>query len=211
MSITKFTIAAMGVCGLLALLPGAVHADEDEETEDLPFEDLHVALVTGEGFQSAEAMMPLAFLTNRGAKVTVVGVEPGKVKAYDNDVHLLVHVAAREADADEFDALVLPGGHAPSVIRGNEAVVDFVRRMYEAGKPVAAICHGPQVLITAGVVADRTMTCYADVAEELTAAGATYEDKPVVRDGDMITSRLPKDIPQWLAAMETLFAEHHED
>ena len=175
--------------------------------DDLPFDGLRVAVLTGEGFQSEEAMMPIAFLVNRGAEVTVIGVERGKVRAYDKDLHLIVHKAIGQVAPDDFDALVIPGGKAPARIRKNKDVVDFARTVFESGKPVAAICHGPQVLVTAGVIEDRTMTCYADVAGELRKAGATYKDKPVIRDGNLVTSRLPKDIPEWLAAFEELLKE----
>lgn len=197
-------VAALGLAAVVA----DEHGKSTADTDGRALASLRVALVTGEGFQDAEAMMPLAYLTNRGAEVTVVGRRVGKVKAYNSSVGLIVHAAAGKVTADDFDALVLPGGKAPARIRKDKAVVGLVREMYESGKPVAAICHGPQVLVTAGVVEDRTMTCYAGVAEELHAAGATYKDKAVVRDGRLITSRLPKDIPEWLAAMERLFAEH---
>jgi protease I len=165
---------------------------------------MEIAMLTGEGFQSQEAMMPLAFLTNRGAHVTVIGTEIGKVKAYDNDVHLVIEKTADQADPDEYDALIIPGGHAPAKIRKNTHVVKFAETFYNSGKPVAAICHGPQVLITAGVVKDQDMTCYSGVKKELTKAGAKYHNKAVVRDDNLITSRLPKDIPGWLAATEKM-------
>jgi len=177
-----------------------------EETK-LPLEGLRVALITGDGFQSQEALMPLAFLENRGADVTVIGPKRGNVEAYDNDIRLVIHKSAKNLSADDFDALVLPGGKAPAKIRKNKDVVTLARDIFEAGKPVAAICHGPQVLATAGVIEGRTMTSYAGVADELRAGGATYKDEALVRDGQLITSRLPKDIPQWLAAMEELFTE----
>ncbi|MFP4053686.1 MAG: DJ-1/PfpI/YhbO family deglycase/protease [Phycisphaerae bacterium] len=173
-----------------------------------PLAGMKVAVLTGDDFQHEEALMPLAHLTNRGAEVTVIGPRTGKVKSYSADVSLLVEKAAAAADPADYDALVLPGGKAPAAIRKNQAVVDFARTMYKSGKPVAAICHGPQVLVTAGVVEDRQMTCYSGVSEELKEAGAVYYDRPVVRDQNLVTSRVPKDIPQWLDAMEEMFLEH---
>jgi protease I len=175
---------------------------------DKPLAGMKVAMLTGEDFQHEEAYMPLAYLTNRGAEVTVIGPETGKVSSYSADVSLLVEKSAADADPAHYDALVLPGGKAPAAIRKNEAVVSFARSMYQAGKPVAAICHGPQVLVTAGVVEDLKMTCYSGVSEELEEAGAVYYDRPVVRDQNLLTSRLPKDIPQWLEAMGEMFVEH---
>jgi protease I len=198
------TMMATGL--LVAVAAQAVANGGAGENEKLPLEGLRVALVTGEGFQDQETLMPLAFLQNRGAEVTVVGPETGQVKAYNSDVHLIIRAAAADVSAADFDALVLPGGKAPAKIRENEHVVNLARGIVEAGKPVAAICHGPQVLVTADVIKDRTMTAYADVADELRAAGANYRDQAMVQDQNLITSRIPKDIPVWLAAMEELFA-----
>jgi protease I len=178
-----------------------------QEAVEKPLEGMKIALLTGEGFQDAEAMMPLAFLTNRGATVTVIGTETGEVGSSNGDVTLLIEKAVADVSPGDFDALVLPGGQAPEKIRANEVAVGFVRDFYASGKPVAAICHGPQLLISAGVVEGVTMTCYADVAEELQDAGANYQDQPVVRDKNLITSRNPDDIPAWLSAMEELFVE----
>lgn len=185
----------------------AEHKGEDGKAGPLrkaaapPLKGMTVAMLTGEGFQSQEALMPLAYLTNRGAEVTVIGIEPGEVKAYNSDITLLIEKAVTDVKPGDFDAMVLPGGYAPSVIRKNEDIVAFARKFYTSGKPVAAICHGPQVLITADVVEGKTMTCYQDVTDELKAAGATFEDKPVVRDENLVTSRNPDDIPAWLGAI----------
>lgn len=187
-------------------LVGAAGA-EDPGALVKPLAGMRIAMLTGEGFQDAEAMMPLAFLTNRGATVTVIGAETGEVRAYSSEATLLIEKTVADVSPADFDALVLPGGMAPATIREHQGAVDFVREICEAGKPVAAICHGPQILISAGVVEDVKMTCYANVAEELKEAGANYEDKPVVRDGNLVTSRQPGDIPAWLDAMEDLFIE----
>ncbi|MFO7902013.1 MAG: type 1 glutamine amidotransferase domain-containing protein [Planctomycetota bacterium] len=173
----------------------------------LPLHGLRVAIVTGEGFQDQEALMPLAFLKNRGAEVTVVGPKLAKVKAYNSDIHLIIEEAVEDVSAADFDALVLPGGKAPAKIRQNKDIVSLVRKIFEAGKPVAAICHGPQVLVKAGVIDGRKMTCYAGMADELRAGGANYKDEAVVRDGNLVTSRVPTDIPAWLGTMEKLFAK----
>jgi protease I len=190
---------------LLAVSAPPVTAAESAEGK-LPLEGVRVALLTGEGFQDQEALMPLAFLKNHGAQVTVVGPQTGPVKAYNSDVHLIIHAAAADVASADFDALVLPGGKAPASIRKNQYVVRLAREMFEAGKPVAAICHGPQVLVGADVVEGRTMTAYSGVADELREAGATFTDQAVVQDENLITSRLPKDIPEWLLAIQEQFA-----
>lgn len=177
------------------------------EQPNLPLKGLRVAIVTGQGFQDQEALAPLAFLENRGAEVTVVGPKTGYVQAYNSDIRLIVQAEAADVSADDFDALVLPGGKAPARIRENADVVALVREIFQAGKPVAAICHGPQVLVTADVLEGRTMTAYSGVADELRSAGATYKDQAMIQDENLITSRLPKDIPEWLAAIEELFGK----
>ncbi len=174
---------------------------------ELPFKGLRVAVLTGEGFQDAEALMPIAFLTNRGAAVTVIGPQRGKVKAYNSDVQLLVHKSVTDVVAGDFDLLVLPGGKAPDKIRRSAEVVKFTRDFVQLGRPVAAICHGPQVLVTADVVQGRKMTCYPGMADELKGAGAIYEDQEVMRDGRLVTSRVPQDIPAWLSTIETVVQE----
>jgi protease I len=179
----------------------------DSEKAELPLKGVRVAVLTGEGFQDAEALMPMAFLANRGAKVTVIGPQRGKVKAYNSDIHLMIHKAVADVAVQDFDLLVLPGGTAPDRIRGSEDVLKFTREFFKSGRPVAAICHGPQVLVTAGVVEGRKMTCYPGMAEELKEAAADYQDKEVVRDGRLVTSRVPQDIPAWLSAIESMMAE----
>jgi protease I len=110
-------------------------------------------------------------------------------------------IAAGAARSAEFDALVIPGGHAPDRMRMRHAMVDLTRAMSADGKPVAAICHGPQLLISAGVLRGRTVTCWPSIAIDVTNAGGLYVDRPVVRDGNLITSRKPADVPQFTAAL----------
>jgi PfpI family intracellular protease len=100
-----------------------------------------------------------------------------------------------------FDLLVLPGGKAPEIIRKNEKVLEIVRQFNNMGKPIAAICHGPQILISAGIIEGRLATSYSQVAKELKNAGATYLDEPVVVDKNLITSRKPADLPQFVQAI----------
>jgi protease I len=99
---------------------------------------------------------------------------------------------------EDYDILVLPGGKAPEAVRKEPAAMEICRDFFRKGKPVAAICHGPQTLITAGLLKGRHATCYRTVADELKAAGAIYEDKEVVVDGDLVTSRQPSDIPAFM-------------
>jgi protease I len=182
----------------------------EREDEMMPFKGTKVAVLTGEGFQDAEAMMPMAYLANRGAEITVIGTETGLVKAYNSDIEICIQKAVGDVSAGDFDVLVLPGGKAPDEIRKDEAVLEFTREFWKLGRPVAAICHGPQVLVTAGVIEGKEMTAVSGIADELREAGAEYKDEPVVRDGHLITSRVPKDIPVWLSTIEKVMKEKAE-
>ncbi len=197
--------------GFLAIRASADEAQAVDQqatkTHDLPFRKLRVAVLTGEGFQDAETLMPMAYLANRGAKVTVIGLKPEKVKAYNSDIQLYIHKSVADVAAKDFDILILPGGKAPAAIRQDDRVLKLTREFFELGKPIAAICHGPQVLVTAGLVKDRKMTCYSGMADELRNAGAKYQDEAVVHDGQLITSRTPPDIPAWLSAIEKSLQE----
>lgn len=160
-----------------------------------------VAVLVAEGFHDGEAYMPIGYLVNRGVKVCVIGPEVGEVKAYNSDFTIKIQKAVKDVSVDYYDALILPGGQGPAKLREIEAVVDFVREFYETGKPTAAICHGPQVLITAGVMKGKVSTAFWDVQSELEEAGAIYKDEPLVIDGNLITSRVPKDLHDFSRAI----------
>lgn len=166
-----------------------------------------VAILVGEGFHDGETFMPMAFLANRGANVAVIGIERGIIEAYNSDMTIRVERSIANLSPRQFDALILPGGRGPSVLRENDDVVEFAREFFESGRLVAAICHGPQVLVTAGVLEGKHATCIADVSSELEEAGAKYDDKPVIRDGNLITSRIPDDIPAFIKKIEEVMIE----
>lgn len=169
---------------------------------------MRVAILTGEGLHDGETLMPMAYLQNRGARVTVIGLERGLVKAYNSDIRVRIERSIGEVSPDDFDALVLPGGRAPSALREHSEVVNFARDFFNTGKPVAAICHGPQILATAGVLEGRNATCIESISDEIREAGARYQDRPVVRDRNLVTSRIPDDIPVFLAMTEATMIEH---
>ena len=181
--------------GIFFMFPGCgpqeTTEENAEEEENLP----EIAVLTGEGFQDAEAYMPIGYFTNQGAKITVIGMETGTVGAYNSDFTIKIQKTVDEVSPGQFDALILPGGHAPESLREDEEVVAFAREFFNSGKPTAAICHGPQVLVTAGVLEDRTSSGVGSIQEEIEEAGGTYEDKEVVVDGNYISSRVPKDLP----------------
>jgi len=133
--------------------------------------------------------------------ITVIGPETGVVKAYNSDFTIAVERAVADVSVDDFDALLLPGGRAPAALREIPGVVEFAKKFFETGKPVAAICHGPQVLVTAGVLEGRTCTAVGGIRGEIEGAGATYVDDAVVIDGNLITSRTPPDLAVFSKAL----------
>jgi protease I len=161
-----------------------------------------VAVLVEDGFEESELIEPMARLREAGAAVTLVGPFGGREYT---DKHGRTRVvsdkAAGAVRVGDFDAVVIPGGHAPDRMRMRHAMVDLVRDAMAAGKPVAAICHGPQMLISADVLRGRTLTCWPSIAVDVKNAGGLYVDRPIVQDGNLITSRKPDDIPQFTAAI----------
>jgi protease I len=154
-----------------------------------------VAMLVEDEFEDRELTGPLEALRAAGVEVTVVGAVKGAAyKGKRGDATITADIAAGTARAKDFDAVVIPGGHAPDKMRMRHAMVDLARDMMEAGKPVAAICHGPQLLISANVLRGRTLTCWPSIAIDVKNAGGLYVDKPVVEDGNLITSRKPDDV-----------------
>jgi deglycase len=161
-----------------------------------------VAMLVEAGFEDRELTGPLEALRAAGATVTLVG------SAAKTDYHgkrgeatVTSDIAAGSATMRDFDALVIPGGYAPDKMRMRHAMVDLARDAMEAGKPVAAICHGPQVLISANVLRGRTLTCWPSIAIDVKNAGGLYVDRPVAHDGNLITSRKPDDVPAFCEAI----------
>ena len=155
-----------------------------------------VAILIEDEFEDRELVGPLDALRDAGATVTVVGPQAGtEYRGKRGQASIAADLAADRARITDFDALVIPGGHAPDKMRMRHAMVDLVRDAMTAGKPVAAICHGPQLLISADALKGRTLTCWPSIAVDVKNAGGLYVDKPVVEDGNLITSRKPDDVP----------------
>ncbi len=147
-------------------------------------------------FEDRELTEPLQTLRAAGLTVVVVGAVAGAdYRGKKGEAVVKADMAAGAAKIKDFDAVVIPGGHAPDKMRMRHAMVDLVRDAMAANKPVAAICHGPQVLISANALRGRTLTCWPSIAIDVKNAGGMYVDKPVVVDGNLITSRKPDDIP----------------
>lgn len=165
----------------------------------------HVAIVVAEGFEEIEFTRPLEALQNAGMLVDVISLKPGKVKAWaytgwGNEY--AVDKVIGEVNARDYDALVLPGGVMnPDKLRANQQVVDFVRHFMEAKKPVAAICHGPWTLIETGLLKGRKLTSYPSIRTDLVNAGAEWEDREVIVDQGLVTSRNPDDLDAFCRKM----------
>lgn len=157
-----------------------------------------VAILATDGFEESELSEPKAALERAGATVHVVAPSSDNIRAWaktDWGQTYTVDLGLDTANADDYHALVLPGGlFNPDALRQNEKALAFTRHFFEAGKPVGAICHGPWVLINAGVVDGRRMTSYPSVSQDLKNAGADWVDEEVVVDSGLVTSRTPKDL-----------------
>jgi protease I len=158
-----------------------------------------VAILVTKGFEQVEMTEPRKALEQAGAKADLIAPENDTVRGWNHTDwgdEFDVDVPLNTANANDYDALVLPGGvMSPDHLRMNEQAVRFVRSFFEAGKPVAAICHGPWTLIEAGVVDGRTVTSYPSLRTDLENAGAKWVDEEVVVDNGLVTSRNPDDIP----------------
>lgn len=157
-----------------------------------------VAILTENGFEEAELTSPKKAMENAGIKVDIVSPQKEKVKAWNHDhwsIELPVDVNLSDASIDDYDALMIPGGVLnPDKMRVNKDCVKFAKDFLASGKPVAAICHGPQLLIETGLLEGRNMTSYPSVQTDLKNAGVHWEDKEVIVDNGLITSRSPKDL-----------------
>lgn len=169
-----------------------------------------VAILVADGFEQVELTEPRKALDQAGAETLIVSPAKGKVKGWQHTEwgdEMPVDVPLGQARADEFDALLLPGGVMnPDHLRREPEVQRFVKAFFDVGKPVAAICHGPWTLIDAGVARGRKMTSYETIQSDLKNAGVEWVDQEVVVDGNLVTSRKPDDIPAFNQAMVKLFA-----
>lgn len=172
-----------------------------------------VAILVANGFEQVELTEPRQALDAAGARTFIVSPEKGKVKGWNHTDwgdKFQVDVPLSEARPDQFDALLLPGGVMnPDKLRMNPAAVKFVKAFFDEHKPVAAICHGPWTLVEAGVVRGRTLTSWPSLQTDIRNAGGKWEDKPVIKDDGLVTSRQPADIPAFNEQMIDLFATAH--
>lgn len=154
-------------------------------------------IISADEFEDSELLYPYYRLQEEGLEVDIASVAAGKISG-KRGYEVTAELALRDVDPDGYALLVIPGGKAPARLRREQAALAIAQDFMRRNKPVAAICHGPQVLVTAGVVQGRHATCYRLVAKELTESGALYEDRDVVVDGTLVTSRQPSDLPAFM-------------
>lgn len=164
-----------------------------------------ICILATNGFEQSELVEPRDTLREAGATVHVVSPESGEIRGWQGDDwgdSVAVDASLDSVDVADYDALVLPGGQInPDLLRADEAAMALVKSFADAGKPVAAVCHAPWLLIEAGLAEGRTMTCYTSIRTDLKNAGANVVDQEVAVDGNFITSRNPDDLPAFSAAI----------
>ncbi len=154
-----------------------------------------IAILAENNYQELELWYPLLRLREEGAEVKVIGTGSADTYTSKHGYPVRVDASVREVSADDFDGVVIPGGYAPDLLRRYPAVLDLVRTLFEQGKVVAAICHAGWVLASAGILKGRRVTSFFAIRDDLINAGAEWVDAEVVRDGNLITSRTPADLP----------------
>ena len=154
-------------------------------------------IISADNFEDTELLYPYYRLQEERIGVEVASIKKGRIKG-KHGYEVQVDKTLKEVNPDEYDILVLPGGKAPETVRKEEKAIEIARHFFKRNKPVSAICHGPQTLISAGLMKGKHATCYKSVAQEMKDAGALYEDREVVIDGNLVTSRQPSDLPEFM-------------
>ncbi len=178
---------------------------------DKKLEGMRVAILATNGVEHAELVEPRRALDEAGARTVLISMKPGKIKGMKHDEladQFDVEMVLEEADPEEFDAVLLPGGVLNAdALRVENRAQEFVRYMDDSGKPIAAICHAPWLLVSAGVVEGRTLTSYHTIEDDIRNAGGIWMDKEVICDQNWVSSRQPSDIPMFNREMINLFSQ----
>lgn len=157
----------------------------------------HVLIISADGFEDSELLQPYQQLNEEGVTADIASLQAGPITG-KHGKEVTANLAVEEVNPADYELLLLPGGKAPAELRKHQRVLDIAQHFFQENKLVAAICHGPQILISAGVMKGRTATAYPSVGDELKNAGASYRDEEVIVDGNLITSRKPDDIPAFV-------------
>jgi protease I len=171
-----------------------------------------IAMIADDMFEDSELREPYDRLREAGHEVVLVGLEAGKqITGKKGHEKVTIERAADDVRADEFDALVIPGGYSPDKLRTSLPMVAFTRAFFDQGKLVAAVCHAPWMLIEADVTEDRTLTSWPSIRTDLLNSGARWVDREVVEDGNLVTSRKPDDLPAFCATILRRLGERAAD
>lgn len=161
-----------------------------------------IAFIVASDFEDSEFRVPYEQVKQAGHEPVIIGLEVGaQLKGKKGKEVITAETTVKEVKAQDFAALVIPGGYSPDHLRADSAMVDFVRDFFKADKPIAAICHAPWMLAEADIVDGRTLTSFGSIKTDLTNAGANWVDREVVEDGNLITSRKPDDLKAFCAAL----------
>ncbi|WP_129667263.1 type 1 glutamine amidotransferase domain-containing protein [Phytoactinopolyspora endophytica] len=160
-----------------------------------------VAFIVDDIFEDSEFQVPYDRVGEAGHEAVIVGASAGKEITGKNGAKITVEKGSSEVSADDFDAVVLPGGYSPDKVRMDAAAVALVRKLHDDGKPVAAICHAPWILAEADVLRGKTITSWPSLRTDMVNAGATWVDEELHKDGNVITSRKPDDLPAFCDAV----------
>ncbi|MEJ1472220.1 MAG: type 1 glutamine amidotransferase domain-containing protein [Candidatus Sedimenticola sp. (ex Thyasira tokunagai)] len=161
---------------------------------------MRALIVSADLFEDRELEEPLIQLQAKDITVDIAAPEAATIKG-KHGFKVKANLSVRNASPDDYNLLILPGGKAPAKLCDSPSVVGIAGEFMHSNKPIAAICHGPLILVATGLLAGRTVTGYSSIAEELKAAGAHYQDREVVVDGNLITSRQPRDLPAFMQAI----------
>ena len=161
-------------------------------------------MIAADEFEDLELFHPMYRLQEEGTKTVIIGLTRDPIKG-KKGYSITPNTTIDEVNAENFDFLVVPGGKSPEKLRLNQKMLRFVKDFDSQGKPIAAICHAGQVLASAGIVKDRTLTCVAGIRDDMINAGAHYVDQAVVTDRNLVTSRTPSDLPEFARAMMEVF------
>jgi protease I len=154
-------------------------------------------IISADNFEDSELFFPYYRLEEEGIQTDIASIKKGDIKG-KHGYKMKVDKTLEEVNPGDYDILILPGGKAPETIRKDKNAIEIAKHFFKKNKPVSAICHGPQTLITADLLKGRHATCYKSVVKEMKDAGAIYEDKEVVIDGNLVTSRKPSDLPAFM-------------
>jgi protease I len=154
-------------------------------------------IISADNFEDTELLVPYYRLKEEGIEVDIASIKKGTIKG-KHGYEVQADKALKEVNPDDYSILILPGGKAPETVRKDKNAVAIAKHFFQKNKPVSAICHGPQTSITAGLMKGKHATSYKSVAQEMKDSGALYEDKDVVVDGNLITSRQPSDLPAFM-------------